>query len=105
MIAVRNFDLEHCHHSNLYFLSLSFVLGVHVASVQGGEIRLHSDVNNGQGAVEIYTIQYGWSSICPDGFDDSDAAVLCRKLGYDGGTSRSYRQVYMYLHIFRSVCM
>lgn len=74
----------------------SFLLhtDVHGSSPKNGEIRLHSDTANGQGAVEIYTSQYGWSSVCPDGFDNSDAGVICRRLGYAGGTSQSYRCVY-----------
>lgn len=53
-----------------------------------GDIRLNGDVENGRGAVEIYT-SFGWSSVCPDGFDDSDAAVICRQFGYSSGFSES----------------
>ena len=86
--------------------SFPYLSDVHGTIVQGGELRLHNDIDDGQGAVEIYTVQYGWSSICPDGFEDSDAAVLCRRLGYGGGTSQEYRRVctYMYLCVYY-VCM
>ena len=53
-----------------------------------GDIRLYGDSENGRVAFEICTSLYGWSSVCPDGFDNTDAAVLCRQFGYSTGVSR-----------------
>ena len=55
--------------------------------MQSGDIRLFGDVRNGYGAVEIYSLSRGWQGICPDRFwSNSDAATVCRDLGYQSGT-------------------
>ena len=33
---------------------------------------------------------YSWSSVCPNDWDDENADVACRQLGFLGGTSTSY---------------
>lgn len=54
-------------------------------SVTEGDLRLVGSTANGHGAVEIYT-RLGWSSICPDDeWTNSDAAVICQRLGYGSG--------------------
>ena len=60
---------------------------VHPGGAQAGDIRLFGDFRNGHGAVQIYSITLGWQGICPDdSWTDSDAATICRDLGYDGGS-------------------
>lgn len=60
---------------------------VHLGGIQSGDIRLFGDFRNGRGAVQIYSITLGWQGICPDNsWTDSDAATICRDLGYDGGS-------------------
>ena len=67
---------------------------VHEPGVQNGDLRLYGDRTNGWGAVEVYTPSLGgWVSICPDGFDNGDAAVVCRQFGYETGLSIPYRCV------------
>ncbi len=68
---------------------------VHEPGARTGDLRLYGDRNNGWGAVEVYNIGVGWVSICPDGFDNDDALVVCKQFGYEIGTSTSYRQVYI----------
>ncbi len=63
----------------------------HPAGIQVGDIRLLGDSANGRGAVEIFSNAFQWVTICPDGFDDSDASVLCGRLGYDRGRRSLYR--------------
>ena len=58
-------------------------------SVAEGDLRLVGSTANGQGAVEIYS-RLGWTSICPDEeWTDSDADVVCQRLGYDSGRSEA----------------
>ena len=41
-----------------------------------------------EGRVEIFW-NNRWSTICDNGWDDNDAVVVCKQLGYSGGTARS----------------
>ena len=52
-----------------------------------GEIRLNGGQSQAEGIVEIC---FGgvWGTICDDGWDDSDARVACRQLGYSHGYGR-----------------
>ena len=49
-----------------------------------GELRLNGGQSQTEGIVEIC---FGgvWGTICDDGWDDSDARVACRQLGYSHG--------------------
>ena len=49
------------------------------------EVRLIGSTDSLSGVVEIYSSLYGWSTICTDSWDDSDAVVACRSLGYNTG--------------------
>ena len=46
-----------------------------------GEIRLINGQSDAEGLVEIC---YGssWGSLCPSSWDNNDAKVACRQLGY-----------------------
>ena len=52
-------------------------------------IRLIGGTNKLEGRVEIM-YQGIWGTICDDGWDDIDAAVLCRELGFLNGTTRRH---------------
>ena len=49
------------------------------------EIRLFGGSNRFEGRLEIF-YQGIWGTICDDGWDDIDAAVMCRELGLFNGT-------------------
>lgn len=62
---------------------------LHIAGQQIGDVRLFGNVENGEGAVEIFT-KLGWSGICPDLWTSSSARVLCMTLGYDLGIADNF---------------
>ena len=56
----------------------------HAVSAQcdHGEVRLiNGDLPN-EGRVEICVCTCSWGTVCDDGWDDNDAQVVCRQLGY-----------------------
>ena len=50
----------------------------------GANIRLIGSANGQEGTVEIM-YQGIWGTICNDGWDDIDATVVCRQLGFLNG--------------------
>ena len=57
-------------------------------------VRLQGGLEPREGRVDIYHQTLGWGSICKTGWDNYDAMVICRMLGYELGGSVSY-QPYM----------
>ena len=54
-----------------------------------GDVRLIGTNADTTGVVEYYDGSR-WLTICPTEWDNIDAEVVCRSLGYDGGTSTTY---------------
>ena len=53
----------------------------------GLPIRLANGTNEKEGRVEIYWNNQ-WSTVCDDLWDDNDATVICKQLGYSRGSAR-----------------
>ena len=51
------------------------------ASCTDGAIRLRNGYIAGEGRVEV-CINNAWGTVCDDGWDNADASVVCRELGY-----------------------
>ena len=51
----------------------------------GISIRLTNGTNEKEGRVEIYWNNQ-WCTVCDDYWDNTEATVICRQLGYIGGS-------------------
>ena len=72
------------------------------AAPSGGDVRLVGvSSSDHEGLVEMYVHRrgYGWSTLCTNDWDDMDAAVVCKQLGYHTGKSKYYRCVCMYFEV------
>ena len=54
------------------------------SSCVDGEVRLVGGENEREGRVEICYNRV-WGTVCDNGWDDVDANVVCRELGYGQG--------------------
>ena len=53
--------------------------------ISGLPIRLVNGTNEKEGRVEIYWNNQ-WSTVCDDYWDNNEGSVICKQLGYIGGS-------------------
>ena len=66
-----------------------------LALCKGGDIQLAGGSYNNVGRIDL-CVNGSWGTICGNSFDNKDASVACRQLGYS-----SFGKLY---HIFQLIC-
>ena len=62
-------------------LAIPSVSTVNAQSCEDGDIRLSDGASHFEGRVEI-CLDNVWGTVCDDFWDDNDAKVVCRQLGF-----------------------
>ena len=63
-------------------LTSTFAVGIIPnASCTDGTVRLRNGHFPGEGRVEV-CVNNAWGTVCDQGWDNADASVVCRQLGY-----------------------
>ena len=75
----------------MYDISINFIdVCILVEGINPGTLRLVGSNSPNEGRVQVF-IGGQWVRVCDDGWDDSEAGVVCRQLGF--GSSGKARQL------------
>ena len=72
--------LRYIHKLVLYTTIMHYCC-IDVGTCKEGSIRLASGVIDQEGRVEV-CVNGVWGALCDDGWDSTDAHVICKQLGY-----------------------
>ena len=67
----------------LIYVHILFLLSLHFAVCVNGNVRLVGSSVSGEGTVEI-CVNGMYGTVCDDRWDELEASVVCRQLGYSG---------------------
>nr|XP_054756590.1 uncharacterized protein LOC129262491 [Lytechinus pictus] len=81
--------------TSIFWCTICFTLWPRFIQAQReGDVRLMNGGQSSRGRVEVYDGER-WTTVCDDYWDNVDAMVVCRQLGYDpGGAIAQYSAVY-----------